>query len=235
MKQKITTFSCIITAAGSSVRFGSKQKKQFYIINGYPILFYAINIFYDIQEISEIIISLPEAGFIKNQEIIMRTFPKIKKFVIGGNDRKKSVYNALQICDSNDFVIIHDGVRPFFPKKDLLKMMSKVIECKAIVPGMKVKSTTKLIQNLKIEKTLDRENLIEVFTPQIFSIDMIKKYHTQAKDLLQLFTDDASLLEHYQESVNWHELIDPILKITTKNDLMYMKFLLNSKLNKTCL
>jgi len=251
----MNTFSCIITAGGAGVRFNKDQKKQFIKLNGVPLLNIAISIFYDIQQINEIIITLPETEYEEQSALLHKSYPSKIECVLGGTTRQKSIYNALQICDTNNpYVLIHDAARPFFNRDDLIAMLDTITSslysgnpCVGLVPGRKMTNTIKTVQPFQtpdvetgsmkigtdkashyqvIQKTLERDNLIEVFTPQIFKLALIKDYHERVQHLNINFTDDASIFEYFKESVRLFETSSGSLKITTPADLLYAEYIL---------
>ena len=224
----MNSFSCIITAGGVGNRFDDKQKKQFIELSGKPLINITIDIFYPLPEIKEIVVTLPSDEYDAAAAMLYKAFPHKVKCIIGGSTRQDSVYLALQHCDpSSKYVIIHDAVRPFLNKGDLYEMMESVEIYRAVITGSKVKNTLKMVKNGIILKTIQRENLVEVYTPQIFEQNLIKEYHQKARALNIHFTDDAGILEHFGMPVFLHETESCSLKITTKADLQYAEHLLS--------
>jgi len=223
------TFSAIITAGGSGIRFDSQQKKQFLSIAGKPILFYAIDIFYQFDCIREIIITLPVDNLTEQSEVILQNYPYRVKCIAGGKTRQQSVFNALCQCEKTiKHVIIHDGVRPFLAKNDLLSMLELMNTHHALIAGSKVKNTLKKVNKDTIIETLTRDDIIEVYTPQVFDLSTIFDLHQKANNLGITFTDDASICEYFHQPVFWYDTTSPALKITTKDDLQYAEWLLNN-------
>ena len=222
-------FSCIITAAGAGTRFDKEQKKQFYELKGKPILHYSLEFFSNLEHISEIIVTLPADDFQYQSRLLFGTFPKISTFMIGGDTRQESVYKALKQCFDTDFVIIHDAVRPFIDRNEIEEMMGLAVQYNAVIPGTKIRNTIKRVQGETVCETIPRDDLIEVYTPQIFKLDLVIKYHEQASRIDRIFTDDASLFEYFQEPVRWYEMNTSSLKITTKDDLKLADFLMKQK------
>jgi len=219
-------FSCIITAGGSGNRFDKHRKKQFYTIDNKPILNITIDNFYHLDEINEIIISLPADEYENISASLIDIYSNKVKCVVGGINRQASVLNALNICnDSNKYVLIQDAVRPFINRDDLKQMMSMMKDNHAVIPANKVKNTLKKVNANKIIETIDREDLIEVYTPQIFDLKMIKDFHHNVKDSKLVFTDDASIFEYFKETVIWYETKDINIKITTKEDMRYAEYI----------
>ena len=222
-------FTCIVTAGGSGIRFDKEKKKQFFIINDQPLINITIGIFYEIEDINEIIVTLPFDEYDTANHIISKGFPKKVKCIRGGETRQESVYKALQYCDiANKYVLIHDAVRPFLKKKDLQAMMEIAINNNAVIPGSKVKNTIKRVKADEVDVTIQRDDLIEVYTPQIFKYELIKKYHEMVKTIDFVFSDDASIFEYFGETVKWYEMDTYNIKITTKEDLYYAIWRLNN-------
>ena len=97
-------YSAVIVANGDSRRFKSSVLKPFMSLNGKPVIQYCIDVIEPL--VNEIII-------VSNKEY------KDYKIVKGGNTRSESVFNGLMACDKPDYVIIHDGVRPFVTTKQI--------------------------------------------------------------------------------------------------------------------
>lgn len=220
--------TCIITAGGTGNRFKANTKKQFFNINGKSILEYTIDIFYNMDEINEIILTLPASDFEEMSAFYNNKYSNIK-CVLGGLDRQESVFNALCNCNKNtDIVLIHDGVRPFVSKDTITKLIDNTLKFKAVIPASKVKNTIKEINDDKIIRTVERSNLVEVYTPQVFDYNLIFTFHNKAKNVKDInFTDDAGILEYFNIPVHWVECESNNIKITTLDDLDFAKYIIS--------
>jgi 2-C-methyl-D-erythritol 4-phosphate cytidylyltransferase len=220
----------IITAGGSGKRINSKTKKQFIEINGRALLFWTLDKFVEHEIIDEILLVLPEEQLSFIEEIDQE-YPTVKISVIsGGQERQNSVYNALTSCpEDTEYVFIHDGVRPFITGLDISRLYESVLLHEAVIAASKVKNTIKSVSDLKIEKTIPRENLYNALTPQVFKYDLILKYHKIAADDGLFFTDDASILEHYGVDVQIVDCPSANIKITDKQDLELAELLLEKR------
>ncbi|MDD4155547.1 MAG: 2-C-methyl-D-erythritol 4-phosphate cytidylyltransferase [Candidatus Cloacimonetes bacterium] len=225
--------SCIITAGGKGSRFSNITKKQFYLINKKPILELTIDVFHKLDIINNIIITLPEDEYFKKNNDLTLKYPKKVSCVIGGVNRQQSVFNALTYCpEDTDLVLIHDGVRPFIEESEILNLIEIAKTHQAVIPGNKVKNTIKSVKDNKIINTIERNNLIEVYTPQVFNYHLIYESHKKIKEIQNTeinFTDDASILEYFNIPVYWYESKSNNLKITTQEDIKYAKYLLENK------
>lgn len=216
-------FSAIITAGGSSQRFGNTNK-LLEKVNSKYIIEYTVEKFLNINQISEIIICANES-IIDELKVIFAGFSKIK-IVQGGVTRQESVYNGLVVCSDADYVLIHDGARPMINTEIIEKAMTEVQTKKALTVAAKTIDTIKQVdENLKIIKTIDRSFLYNTQTPQAFEYKLIRVAHEALKG--KDFTDDAGMLEALGKDVYILEGDYKNIKITTKGDLELAKIYLS--------
>lgn len=215
-------FSAIITAGGSSSRFGNTNK-LLEKVHSKEVIKHTVEKFLAVDQIGKIII----CANISITEEIQNLFEGISKIKIveGGDTRQKSVYNGLQACADSDFVLIHDGARPMITVDIIKQSIEAVKEKQALTVATKTIDTIKQVDdNLKIIKTIDRSNLYNTQTPQAFKYSLIKDAHE--KLVGENFTDDAGMLEHLGQDVYVLEGDYKNIKITTQNDLEIAKIYL---------
>ena len=206
-------FSLIITAGGTSSRYGNKNK-LLEKINDKTVIEETVSKFIDFDEIDEIIISA-NSSIIK---ILQELFdsPKVK-IIEGGNTRQKSVYNALQVV-KNDYVLIHDGARPLIRKDTIAYVLEAVLDKDAVTVMTKTTDTIKEVDSTgRIIRTIDRSKLYNTQTPQAFKTSIIKDAHEKLKE--GNFTDDCSMLEELNIPVYIVNGSYNNIKITIKSDL----------------
>lgn len=211
--------SLIITAGGTSSRYGSKNK-LLEKVNNKSVIEHCVDKFLPITEISEIIISANESiipvlhCFFKDNKNV--------KILKGGKTRQESVYNALKVVSKPDFVLIHDAARPLILTSDVIRLIEEVKNNNAVIMAVKTIDTIKKVDKSgKIISTVDRENLYNVQTPQAFKYSIILDAHEKLTG--QNFTDDAGMLEALNYNVYIMEGNYSNFKITTKDDLLRMK------------
>lgn len=213
----MTNFSVIITAGGTSSRYGNKNKLLEYL-DDKTVIEHTVSAFLEFDEITEIII--PANKSIKD-EIESMLIDKRIKIVEGGDSRQKSVYNALQYVN-NEYVIIHDGARPLI-KSGVISQVIDLVGLKNAVSVMT--KTTDTIKEVapdgRIIRTIDRSKLYNTQTPQAFKTSVIKDAHEKLKD--GNFTDDSSMLEELNIPVYIVNGSYTNIKITTKSDLDFAK------------
>lgn len=216
------TIKAIITAGGSSARFGNTNK-LLEKINSKEIIKYTVEAFLKHPEICEIIISA-NASIIDELKLIFKGHENIK-IITGGQTRQQSVYNGLEACADCDYVLIHDGARPIISGEIIGRAIQTVKEKKALTVATKTIDTIKQAgDDLKIIRTVDRSNLYNTQTPQAFEYSIIKEAHEKLK--CQDFTDDAGMLEFLGKDVYILEGDYKNIKITTPSDLELAKIYL---------
>lgn len=213
----MTNFSVIITAGGTSSRYGNKNKLLEYL-DDKTVIEHTVSAFLEFDEITEIII--PANKSIKD-EIESMLIDKRIKIVEGGETRQKSVYNALKYIN-NEYVIIHDGARPLIKSGVISQVMDLVGLKNAVSVMTKTTDTIKEVApDGRIIRTIDRSKLYNTQTPQAFKTSVIKDAHEKLKD--GNFTDDSSMLEELDIPVYIVNGSYTNIKITTKSDLDFAK------------
>ena len=212
----------VIVAAGTGSRMNMGINKQFIKLEGKEIIYYTIEKFYKNENIDDIVVVVKEeeAEFFRKEILDKYNFKNIK-LAYGGKERQDSVYNGLKSLDKNcNIVLIHDGARPFVSNRIIDKSIEEAKENKAIVVGVPVKDTIKVIDNDKnIVDTPNRNILWAVQTPQTFDYNLlIKSYEDAFKDGFY-GTDDAMLVERIGYKVKMVEGSYNNIKITTQEDL----------------
>jgi len=185
-----------------------------------------------IPEITEIIPVLRTEDTGSGQEIFEEYgISKIKRIVAGGKERQDSVYNGLRLIeDKRCIVLIHDGARPLAEKEFIEGMIAEMMRsketCDGIIPGVPVKDTIKEAEKGLVKRTLKRDDLWAVQTPQIFLYEKISKAYEQAMEKRHYATDDAAVLERCGGRIKIIMGSYRNIKITTPEDLIIAEALL---------
>lgn len=207
-------FSAIITAGGTSSRFGGQTNKLLEKINNKPIIQYTVDAFAN-SNVDEIIIC-SNSAIIEELSDIFKTYDKVK-IIEGGNSRQASVYNGLKVA-KGDYILIHDGARPMITPQIIENTKQMVIQKQAVSVMTKTVDTIKEVdENCKIIRTIDRSKLYNTQTPQAFEYNLIKNAHDKLQG--QNFTDDAGMVEFLGHDVYIVVGDYRNIKVTTKSDL----------------
>ena len=206
-------YSCVIVAAGKGSRMNLGYNKAYYMLDDKCILEHTIKAFKDDHDCKEIIVVCDIDDFkahIKDDDVIL---------VSGGATRSDSVYNGLQKV-SYEYVMIHDGARPYVSSKildDTKQCLSKHNACLAMVD---CKDTIKKVVDNKVVKTYVRSTLKNAQTPQSFKTSLIIEAYQKAMADNFVATDDASIYEVYgKDDVYVIEGSYDNIKITTIEDI----------------
>ena len=217
-------YAAIVLAAGSGKRMNSKVHKQYLIIQDRPVLYYSLKAFED-SAVDEIVLVVGkgEEKFCRKEIVDKYGISKVKAIVEGGKERYHSVFEGLKQTSDADYVLIHDGARPFVNQDIIRRCMQEVQKYQACVVGMPVKDTIKIADEGGYAKqTPDRKNVWMIQTPQTFSYALIyEAYEEMLKTEDTAITDDAMVLERIKGKKS--KLIEGSyrnIKITTPEDLL---------------
>ena len=209
-------YSAIVLCAGKGSRSGLTYNKMLYRFKNKTVYEMSMEIFLNDERCKQIVVVTKEEELDDLKKLISS---KKIDYVFGGKERQDSVYNGLQVV-KEDYVLIHDGARPYLKKEnidDILECLNKNDACLLVVP---VKDTIKVCIDGNIVKTLPREQLVQAQTPQAFRTELIKRCYQKGKDKNYIATDDASLVEYF-ENIEVKAVLGSYsnIKITTPDDL----------------
>lgn len=217
-------YTAIVLAGGSGKRMKSKVHKQYLLLGNKPLLYYSLKAF-DESEVSSVILvtGAGEEDYCRREIVEKYGIRKVKAIVPGGKERYHSVYEGLKAAEGTDYVLIHDGARPFIDQEIIKKCMAAVLETPACVVGMPVKDTIKIVdEENRAVATPKRSSVWQIQTPQSFSYSLIREAYAkmlEAEDTM--ITDDAMVLEKVTgQKVKVLEGSYRNMKITTPEDLI---------------
>lgn len=214
------TLSVIIPAAGSGIRMKSDLPKPFIKLHQKTILEHTVEVFRNMDQVRSIIIACPQENLSQVRNLFpVNSFPEVH-CVCGGAERQNSISNALQLVGNVDMVAIHDAVRPFIMKKNIVECCEAALETGAAILAERARDTVKLTNESGfITSTLKRDTVWLAQTPQIFKADIIKKAYSLALKSDAIFTDDASIAEHAGYPVKIVQGDSRNFKITYPDDI----------------
>lgn len=219
------SFGVIVLAAGKGSRMNSDIPKQYINIGGYPVLYYSLKVFQEYGAVDRIVIttSVENIDMVRYDIVGKYGFSKVSDVIQGGKERYDSVYNALQVMDGVDYVMIHDGARPCVNAQMLDRLCESVMTDKASVPAVPSKDTVRLADdNGYVTMTPDRKYVWNIQTPQVFEMQGIcsayNRFYQERPDCN--ITDDAMIWEMYDSRKLRLVMGDYMnIKITTPEDI----------------
>lgn len=226
--------AAIVPAAGHGKRFGPGTNKPFHMLLGKPLIVWTLDALQNIDEIDEIIPVLKES----DMEIGVRVFEshnltKVTRIAPGGKERQDSVYHGLKLIDGRaDIVLIHDGCRPLIDREFVLSAINNIKGFDGAIVAVPVKDTIKEAEDSIVKKTIKREALWQVQTPQVFQYASIMKAYEKAMAERFYSTDDSALVERLGGRVRIIMGSYDNVKVTTAEDIPIAETLLKRKTTK---
>lgn len=220
----------VILAGGKGTRMSADVKKQYLKLYNEYIFMISLNKMIKAEKVDIIVVVIPEEDekFIKN--ILNQKKYSDIKIAYSGKRRQDSVFNGLKKLKSIKHrniknVLIHDGVRPFFTQKMIKNGLKELADFECVIPGIKVKDTIKKKQKDHILKTLNRDKLVAVQTPQFFDFKKLYNFAEEHKDYD--YTDESYLFELQNEKISIIMGEEGNIKLTTQFDMNLARFLIN--------
>ena len=224
--------NAVIVAAGDGRRMNSATPKVFLPVKGKPLILYTLERFVDVQNVSRVILVLP-AKELARCDALIRAEPALNalRYTLrpGGARRQDSVRQGLDCLDRDcEVVVVHDGARPFVRPALVDRCVEVAFKEGAAVVGLPARDTIKMVSNDRVvSKTLPREGLWQIQTPQAFRTELIRAAYERAEREDIEATDDAMLVERLHKSVVVLEG-DPFnIKVTVPEDLTLAEMLIN--------
>ena len=227
--------AAIVLAAGEGKRMGSGIPKQYMLIKSRPLVYYALKAFEE-SAVDEVILVTgeDEIDYCKEYIVDRYHFNKVKKIVPGGWERYASVYFGLEAIEDADYVLIHDGARPFVDESIIERTYQAVKEYRACVAGMPSKDTVKIVdENDFAVNTPERRFVWCIQTPQVFETALIRHAYFKLMENEENetgITDDAMVVERMENcAVKLVEGSYENIKITTPEDLILAESLIKKR------
>ncbi|MEJ2696926.1 MAG: 2-C-methyl-D-erythritol 4-phosphate cytidylyltransferase [Candidatus Sulfobium sp.] len=231
MRERVTA---IVPAAGVGKRFGDGTNKPFEMLGDRPLLLWAVETLGSLEEITEIIPVVKEDHMEFVAELFERyNVRKVKRVAPGGRERQESVLHGLNLVeDSKSFVLVHDGVRPLIEPHIVLYALRELKNCDGVVVGVPAKDTIKEVTDGFVTRTLRRDVLWAVQTPQVFRYGTLRQAYEKAAVEGFSSTDDSALVERYGGRVKVVMGSYANIKITTPGDLSIAEQFLRMRVKK---
>jgi 2-C-methyl-D-erythritol 4-phosphate cytidylyltransferase len=215
----------LVVAAGRGERLGHELPKALVPLAGQPMLCWSVAALQLVAAVQRIVVALPPEA--------LDQAPSGALAVAGGRLRSESVRQALTAAGDGDPVIVHDAARPLATPA-LFEAALNVLEQRrvdAVVAASPVTDTIKqAAEDGTVERTLQRQRLWAVQTPQVFRRPQLERalFGATAEQLSRA-TDDAWLIEQAGGSVAIVPAPPENLKITTPLDLRTAELLLEGR------
>lgn len=227
--------TALVAAAGSSTRMGGINK-LLQPLGGVPVLVRTLTALQRAGRIDEIVVAAREEDVVEISRLC-RTYgiTKCAKVVRGGESRTHSVLlAALEARPDAELLAVQDGARPLVTPELIDAVAEAAARTAAAAPAVPVKDTVKVVRaDGTVDRTLDRDALRAVQTPQIFEASILKAALQSALEAGAAVTDDCSAVERLGKRVYLVEGDEENLKITTPVDLLLAEAILKDREERT--
>jgi 2-C-methyl-D-erythritol 4-phosphate cytidylyltransferase len=215
---------------------GTGRKKEFELIDGQPVLMRAVEPFLDCDAVVAVAVVYPRTLEEQTRKSLAPLFDRVAgrnaenssdstpsiQLVPGGATRQQSVRNGLLYLKSvaPDYILIHDGSRPWITCELIKKVLECVIEHGACIPAIPpVDALKRIDENGMIVEHVEKKKCYCAQTPQGFAYSGIVDAHELAAGDGKLYIDDAEVYAAYSGAVHVVEGDPANRKITFLHDL----------------
>lgn len=223
----------ILAAGGSGKRLGAADPKAFVELAGETLLARSFAALQRESRFGQAVIVTPP-GWCERADQLVR--PRLRaslalRIVEGGASRQDSVRHGLDaIAEPCDVVVVHDAARPFVRLGDVTACIDSAIASGAATVAHAITDTVKEVDaEARVVRTLDRDRLRMVQSPQAFRFELLRAAHREAVRLALTTTDDAALIEATGGAVATVAGDPANRKITTAEDLAWARWWLQER------
>lgn len=219
----------LIVAAGRGSRFGGDIPKQYHQIGDKTVLEHSVARL-NLPMITDLtVVVAKDDAYVRQLHL---PFDRAVHFADGGDERWQSVWSGVQAIRSrgagdDDWVLIHDAARPCLPSDDLIALCQSDEQYGAIL-ATPVVDTLKKVNNQQIEQTVDRSQLWQALTPQVFRLKALERVLMTVQERNLMITDEASAFELVGLSIQVVPASRINIKLTHPDDLPMIQAILHA-------
>lgn len=212
-------YTLILLSGGVGSRMQNSIPKQYMLLAGKPMIMHVLDKVDTIDDISKIVIVCAKE-YRQSISLMLDQYgiTKYVEYAEAGESRQASVLSGLRKV-LTDNVIIHEAARPFVTVEDY----KQLIECpeENAMIGLDIPFTV-LKGHENVEGELTRSELVNVQLPQKFNTKLLIESHEKAVKEGKKFTEDASLVFHYNPEIPIKIIRgkDYNIKVTTRMDML---------------
>lgn len=223
-------YTVVLPAAGSGKRMKADKNKLLLELFGKPIFIYTLEVFEQDPQCEAIWLAVKaDERAIIERYVEDYGITKVKGYAQGGMERQDSVRACLEAVPPCGVVLVHDAARPFIAPCVIAELVNEAEKTGAAIAAVPVKDTIKKAAGGIITETVDRAQLWMIQTPQAFRYELLLNAAQAAHKEGFLGTDEAMLVERMGLPVHIVESTYENVKMTTPEDLIYGKAILESR------
>lgn len=220
----------VVAAGGAGRRLKSRHHKPFVPLAGRPLVSWTLKALEQVPAIGGIVLVVHRQDLGSAKRLLRRfRVSKVLAVVPGGATRSESVSRGLAALPKEfRWVLIHDGARPLVSPSVVEETLRTALRFKAATAAVPVVPTVKEGRGRWVKRTLNRNHLWAVQTPQAFRRDLLEKAHLAGRARRMQATDDAALVETLGVRVRIVPGSHRNIKVTTPEDLVIAEALLKN-------
>ena len=176
--------------------------KQYLPLLGRPVILHTLERLCTHPRVRGVMVGISDQdGHWRALAPMLANLPKFLGKYSGGETRAQTVLNGLRALSQHakpeDWVLVHDAVRPCLRHEDVDKLISAVVNGpEGGLLAFPVSDTVKRVDNEgRVAETIRREGLWRAATPQMFRIGALANALESAQKLRREITDEASAIE----------------------------------------
>lgn len=222
----------VIIAGGSGARMGQDIPKQFINVYDKPVLIYTLEGFQKHPQIDAI-----EVVCIDGWHEVLWAYAKqfgitkLKWVVSGGSTGQESirngVFNLEGKANSDDIIVVHDGIRPLVDETVLTDVIIKAKQYGNAVTSLPYNEQIFVVDDeISTIQYIPRETLRRVATPQAYRFDLIdEKYHEAFEKKIGIYGSHYvnTMMVELGVRLYFASGSDKNIKLTNKDDLEMFK------------
>jgi len=231
----MSRIAAILPAAGMGTRMGADTPKQFLELDGVPIVILTLRRIASCERITDIVVATRENGMAwLDEQLRGEKWKQNVRVVRGGDSRQESVGRALaEIPSDTEMVVVHDAVRPFVTREQIVRVIEEARRCRAAILGVPAMDTVKEVKRASLPEdvalitaTVPRERVVLAQTPQAFAAKLLKEAFAKAQADGISASDEAGLVERLGHEVHVVLGSERNIKITRPADMELARFYL---------
>lgn len=239
-----SSVAALIFAGGSGTRAIDKNApyadvpKQFFEIEGMPILAYTLQLFQQSPVIDSIYLVSNPSFCDYSAEIGSRYgVTKLVTVVPGGDSALNSIFLGLQRMVDNGVpddavVLVHDGVRPIITQDLIRKNIETAVTKGNAITCIPAYETVALraAESDLVEDVIDRHRAVVLQAPQTFRLHDLytTNVRAHADGVDGLFVDQAGMQRYYGAALHLVSGFRGNVKITVPEDVRYFTYMVQT-------
>lgn len=209
----------LIVAAGRGSRMQADMPKQYMLLGGHPVLWHTVQVFLGSDAIDRVCVVIhPEDQPLYDRAFGAMSDERLAPPVLGGASRAESVRLGLDAlaADQPDYVLIHDGARPFCPPELISAVLEPLAQVEGAFAALPMVDALWRAKECEAQHPVSREGLWRAQTPQAFRYKAIHAAHTSGDTTA---ADDVATARAAGMRVRLVDGAEENFKITRPSDL----------------